>query len=185
MVTPSEIIASLTDKFRDQIGDVSQFKDKKWISYGAMLALSLILLLTLGGSKGRRSEIVPSGNENVLAGEVFEEMSDRLVRLGEPDQLSIDWEKIPEGIDPIYENWGHDPFAVRNRKLESRAGWAAMKYQLSAISWKDGEPIVLINDCILSRGEEIEGAEILRIYRDSVILQKGEERIVISLSGGS
>jgi len=180
----SKTISSFTERFRNQLGGAKQVREKRWIAYGVLLAISLILFLAVGGSKQKYPDFLPSGGEEIMSSEVFRDLSEKLVGLRKPKQLGMDWETVPEGIIPVYKTWGRDPFvSEKSRDVERQE--TAPDLKLSAISWKGGEPIVLINDLVLRRGESVEGAEVVEIYPRSVVLISSGERIVLSLDGGS
>jgi hypothetical protein len=170
-------------KIREQFSDTSQFREKKWIAYFALLAVSMVLFLAVGGSRRRVPDVIPPGSEGKSSGEVFQDLSDKLARLGETHPLDIDWEAIPDDVVPLYKSWGRDPFlSVRDQGVINQE--RVPDLHLSAISWKNGEAIVLINDFILKRGETIQGVEVVEIYPRSVVLRRGSERIILGLHGG-
>ncbi len=180
----SKITSYLKVKIREQFSDTSQFREKKWIAYFVLLVVSMVLFLAVGGSRRRLPDVMSPGGEEKSSGEVFQDLSDKLAGLGEAHPLGIDWEAIPDDVVPLYKSWGRDPFmSVRSQGVINQE--TTPDFQLSAISWKDGEAIVLINDFILKRGESIEGVEIVEIYPRSVVLRRGSERIILDLHGGS
>jgi hypothetical protein len=173
----------LIEKIRDQFGNAESVSRKKWIAYAGLLIVSFVLFLTLGGSKPGSTIDVPAGNTEMLIGGTFREMSDRLVGMGEPDRPGIDWEEIPEGLDPVYESWGRDPFAFRYRDRMTTLPLRKSDLSLSAISWRGDEAVILINDSVLKKGDLVDGAEVLEIFMNSVVLRRDDKQIVLKLNG--
>jgi len=180
----AEIGRQQIEKVRDRFDKLDPAARKKWFAYGGLLIVSLVLFLALGGSRPRPAMNIPAGDAEMLIGNTFKEMDERLVGMGEPDQPGIDWEKVPEGLDPVYETWGENPFSIRYGEKEEDIVVRQSDLSLSAISWRNGEAVVLINDAILKVGDFVDGAEVLAILTDSVILQRSDKRVILDLSGG-
>lgn len=178
-----EIVPQLIEKIRIRYGNADPINRKKWITYGGLLIVSFVLFLALGGSKPGSPIDIPPGDTEMLVGSTFQEMNDRLVGMGKPDLSGVDWEGIPDGLVPVYRTWGRDPFAFRNQRGGAKLSLKKSDLSLSAISWKGDEAIILINDSILKKGDFVDGAKVLEIFMDSVILQMDDKQIVLSLNG--
>lgn len=185
MVNFVEIIQKQLKPYRDRFDKLDPAARKKWLAYGGLLIVSFVLFIALGGSRPRPAMNIPGGDTEALVANTFQEIDERLVGMGELDQQGIDWDRMPEGLDPVYETWGRDPFASRYREGVSDIGIHDSDLSLSAISWKGTEAFVLINDSILEEGDRVDGAEVVKIFTDSVVLLKNGRQIVLNMSGGS
>ncbi len=77
--------------------------------------------------------------------------------------------------------WGNDPFYV-DRKVRPVAETAAeVPLILNAISYNNGNSVVMINQKILSAGDVIEGYKVIRIEPARVVLAKGDESKTLNL----
>lgn len=80
--------------------------------------------------------------------------------------------------------WGRDPF-YRDRVAKKIGGEESAENQneeelsLSAIIFRDGKGVAIINEQILRKGDSIGGGVISRILPDRVLLREGGEVIVL------
>lgn len=76
----------------------------------------------------------------------------------------------------------HDPFAPLDpRAVLDTTVMDFTQLQLSGIIWEEEQPIALINDKILNRGDMISGFKIFEIRKNEVVLIKGLERYILKL----
>lgn len=76
--------------------------------------------------------------------------------------------------------WGRDPFVLPSRS--GVAGSETGEFHLSAIIYRSGGGVAIINDKILRTGDTIEGNQITEILEDRVILQgpSGEKELRVN-----
>jgi hypothetical protein len=77
--------------------------------------------------------------------------------------------------------WGRDPFALPNPS--AGAGMATDgEFHLSAIIYRAGRGVAIINNKILRKGDIIEGSRITEILEDRVVLQgaAGEKELRVN-----
>jgi len=175
---------SFLDQLKDRFNGSSQSDRKKWAAYAVLLLISLVIFISLGGSKSKYPDVV-TVDEGVANVEMFGNMSEKLTRMDGVD-LSYAGDTITmEDIDPVHNTWGRDPFIpILGEQIIPRRT-RDNNLSLSAISWKGGEAVVLINDFILREGESADGAEVVEIHPSSVILNQDGERITLRLKGDS
>ncbi len=100
------------------------------------------------------------------------------------------YSKIAEGKDASsarknalavqrFDTWGRDPFATP--ELESQKA-AAGRLNLKGMFWIDGKPYVLINDVVLSEGQEKKGIKVERIEGKTVHCRRGGQSITLQWS---
>lgn len=68
--------------------------------------------------------------------------------------------------------WGRDPFAIPGRSTGAGMGTDG-EFYLSAIIYRSGRGLAIINNKILRKGDMIEGKRIKEIFEDRVVLQGG------------
>lgn len=78
-----------------------------------------------------------------------------------------------------YDSWGRDPFSTP--ELEKRKAGAS-SLNLKGMFWMDGKPYVLINDVVLSEGEEKKGIKVNRIDGKKVYCTRGGQSITLQWS---
>ena len=73
-----------------------------------------------------------------------------------------------------FNNWGkRDPFSKPEYVLQAEAAAASVPIVVKGIIWMQGKPYVLINDVILTAGEEKKGIRVERIEGRNVYCRKG------------
>ena len=73
-----------------------------------------------------------------------------------------------------FDSWGRDPFASPEIEREKIAAQrAAARLVLKGIFWTDGKPFAMINDVVLSEGEEKKGIRVERIEGRKVVCRRG------------
>ena len=172
------------EKARAWIGDTGQFRSKKGLGYGLMLVTSTILFLTMGGSRQKPPEGPPSIDPGIAGGEVDSVITEGREEMEMARSRAAGSETPPEVIEPVYETWGRDPFTTLGPFREVTRLPEDPGLSLSAISWKDGEAIALINDFVVREGDVVEGARVIDITSGSVILNRDGRRFNLTLSGG-
>ncbi len=78
--------------------------------------------------------------------------------------------------------WGRDPFALPSRPSPSAGMAADGEFQLSAIIYRAGRGVAIINNKILRKGDMIEGRRVTEILEDRVVLQgaAGEKELRVN-----
>ncbi len=87
----------------------------------------------------------------------------------------------------LFSQWGNDPF-LRERKVKVRKKVRRKKkkvrptFKLKAISYRTDEAVALINDRVVKAGDIIEGYQVLKVGKKTVVLWDGKERLVLKLA---
>jgi len=81
--------------------------------------------------------------------------------------------------------WRRDPFigAFTPALLDSLGFKKPQLYVLKAISWKNGDAYVLINDDIIKVGESLNGLKVLRVDGNRAICEKNLRKFSLILGG--
>jgi hypothetical protein len=66
--------------------------------------------------------------------------------------------------------WGRDPFVLPDRETGS-GGAGEGEFRLSAIIYREGKGVAIINNRIVRTGDVLEGMEVAEIRQDRVILK--------------
>lgn len=69
-----------------------------------------------------------------------------------------------------FPSWGRDPFAIGSVPVQ-----ATGDLSLSGIFWDAKKPVCLIDGKMLKAGDEISGAKVIEINKDTVLLKVGDE----------
>lgn len=87
--------------------------------------------------------------------------------------------EIPATRPFIYDSQGKRDPLVPLAGLEEgpKLAWLS----LEGIFWDPASPMAIINDKIVGEGDKIEGAEVVEIKEDRVILRYGEEQSILRL----
>lgn len=128
--------------------------------------------------------------KNSLARDKFQKAEDKKEEKKE-DVPQVDIEPVDlDGIiayikmkysDPAEEEM-NDPFAELDpRAVLDTTVMDFTQLELSGIIWEEDEPVALINDKILSRGDMVSGFKIFEIRKSEVVLIKGLERYILKL----
>jgi len=80
--------------------------------------------------------------------------------------------------------WGRDPFQGRKPDNPEEEPAERPSWTLNGILYSDTSPAAVINHVIVSTGDKINGAEVVAIYRDRVILDWNGQSQTLQLSGG-
>ncbi len=119
-------------------------------------------ILSGGDENDAAANIIQNGNQNqniLLAGVVS------------PDPVAASKED-PQSKQ--LETWGRDPFSLINSGNNSNTEGQSRPL-LKGIFWNQDKPYVLINDLILSEGEEAEGVRIKEIREEEVLCYQGSQ----------
>jgi hypothetical protein len=74
----------------------------------------------------------------------------------------------------LFNTWGkRDPFSKPQAVLQAEAAASSSPVVVKGIIWMKGKPYVLINDVILTAGEEKKGIRIDKIEGSKVYCRKG------------
>lgn len=89
-------------------------------------------------------------------------------------------------------SWGRDPFfyPARQKQVEINAGAASnvvenlagSQFRLTGISRRGNDAFVIINNEVLKIGDVLEGARLLEIHSNSVVMENNSEKFVVALS---
>lgn len=89
-------------------------------------------------------------------------------------------------------SWGRDPFFYpsREKQVEINTGeksnvvenLAGERYQLTGISRRGNDAFVIINNEVLKVGDVLDGARLLEIHSNSVVMENNGEKFVVALS---
>ena len=97
---------------------------------------------------------------------------------GQPlSEIDIQWlERQEKALQ-----WGRDPFVLPGQSTGT-VSEAEGEYHLSAIIYRSGRGVAIINNKILRKGDTIEGRQISEILEDRVILQgpSGEKELRVN-----
>lgn len=85
----------------------------------------------------------------------------------EGETIRIRWDKIIQKTTPT------PPVATE------KAGKPV--FILHGIVWKEGAPTILMNDDVYHQGDVVNGYEVYEIKKNSVILKKGYDRVVLNI----
>ncbi len=125
--------------------------------------LPLIILLILGGWSCRRKEEPPEGSP-----------ASRIEKSGKEIKSK---NLTPEPF--IYDSQRkRDPFVPLEGVEEGpKLAWLS----LEGILWNPESPRAIINDQIVTKGDIVQGAEVVDIKKDGVILRYGKEESILRL----
>jgi len=81
----------------------------------------------------------------------------------------------------VYYKGKRDPFLIAVKKKEESPRIEPPKLVLKGIAYDEAEPLALINDRVVKQGDTIEGARIVKIDFDRVVVHHGKKEFVIKL----
>jgi len=81
----------------------------------------------------------------------------------------------------VYHKGKRDPFLIAVKKKEESPRIEPPKLVLKGIAYDKTEPLALINDRVVKQGDTIEGARIVKIYFDRVVVRHGKKEFIIKL----
>lgn len=81
----------------------------------------------------------------------------------------------------VYHKGKRDPFLPEIKKKEESPRIEPPKLVLKGIAYDKIEPLALINDRVVKEGDTIEGARIVKIDFDRVVVHHGKKEFVIKL----
>ena len=120
--------------------------------------------------------------EKPVTGEMSPE---ELRKKAEETVLSLsDWLEKQEKIDKmlVYQEGRRDPLLLTvKKKEETSLPSQSPKLALKGIAWDETEPLALINDLLVKEGDTIEGARIVKIDFDRVVVRYRSKEFVIKL----
>ena len=78
--------------------------------------------------------------------------------------------------------WGRDPFALPGGSVSGAGVTTDGEFHLSAIIYREGRGVAIINNKILRKGDMIEGRRVAEILEDRVVLQgaAGEKELRVN-----
>ncbi|MBN2030888.1 hypothetical protein JW824_11675 [bacterium] len=114
--------------------------------------------------------VLSGGDENDAAANVVQNRTQNqnmlLSGVVTPDPIAVS-EKASQNKQ--FETWGRDPFSL----ISSGNGESRSRPILKGIFWNQDKSYVLIDDLILSEGEEAEGIRIEKIREEEVLCYQG------------
>jgi len=88
----------------------------------------------------------------------------------------------PDAMQRRFETWGRDPFSISRsggNHSTSTGKIGKSKPELKGIFWKQGKPYVLINEFVLSEGEEKQGLRVEKINGTEVLCSQGSRSFTL------
>jgi hypothetical protein len=128
----------------------------KWRSWWRVCGLALVFLLCGSGGYLGAVELVDTGSGKVLIGSTMREEAGR--RGSDPGSR-----------DPF--NWSDafvDQYLARMRSQQDLFGGLRM----SGIVWNPQTPLAIINNLLVKEGEKVEKVMVVKILKDSVLLER-------------
>lgn len=83
---------------------------------------------------------------------------------------------VSSGIETVKLNWGRDPFVLNPQKPIKKG-----EFLLTAVIWDELKPHAIINNEVVVAGQEIDEYRVIKINKDNVVLQKGDQELTIRL----
>jgi len=102
----------------------------------------------------------------------------------EETALSLsNWLEKQEKMDKmlVYHESRRDPFLLLVKAKKKSLPVEPPKLVLKGIAWDETEPLALINDLVVKEGDTIQGARIVKIDFDRVVVLYGSKKFVIEL----
>jgi len=95
-------------------------------------------------------------------------------------------EETDAAADSIYasyhsKSWGKNPFYHNYRPSVGPAGPSKAEFHLMGIMFREMEAQALIDNRIVTVGDQLKGYRITEIARDSVVLDNGEKIIILRI----
>ena len=81
----------------------------------------------------------------------------------------------------VYHKGRRDPFLLLVKKKKESPRIEPPKLVLKGIAWDKTEPLALINNLVVREGDTIEGARIVKIDFDRVLVRHGRKEFLIKL----
>lgn len=132
------------------------------------ICLSLALLLIFGAGGCRKKAKNPDASTDTRITKIMKKLK---ISKQSPESLT------PEDLSSKSKKQ-RDPFVPLAGGAEgSKLTW----FTLEGIIWKEEKPLAIINDQIITKGDFIQGAKIVDIKKDGVIILYGGEEIFLPL----
>jgi len=118
---------------------------------------------------------------------MLEVTPEELKKKAEQTALSLsNWLKEQEEMEKmlVYHGGGRDPLVLPAKKRVEATKPAPIKLpplSLKGIAWDESEPMAFINDLVVKEGDTIQGARIVKIDFDRVVVRYGSKKFVIKL----
>ena len=98
----------------------------------------------------------------------------------EPDSLvDVDPLPLPRKVET---RWGRDPFFLAGVRAQKPRETEAQPLAVSAIIFRPGRAVAIINDRIVRTGEAVDGRRVSEILPDRVILREGGRMIELRVN---
>ncbi len=109
---------------------------------------------------------------------------------GKANSLKTNQENPAQKILKENRRWGRDPFYRERPRVNNKQGYPSemeiqetkeeIDFLLSAIIFKDGNGVAIINDRIVRRGDSLgDGVVVKRILSNKVVLREGKRTVVL------
>jgi hypothetical protein len=143
-----------------------QKREKTMLTVLGVVVVAVVLFQVLTGGKSK------AGKEAALvAKKTASQVTRTVAGLTKTEGVG----KPPaDAAGPLYADWGsRDPFSKPEFEIQGGAAGQGSPLNVKGIVWMQGKPYVLINDVILTIGEEKKGIRIDRIEGRKVFCRKG------------
>jgi len=110
--------------------------------------------------------------------------SEELRKKAEETAISLaNWLEQQENMNKmlVYRQAQRDPFLLSVKKKEEMLPVEPPKLVLKGIAWDETQPLSLINDLVVKEGDAIQGARIVKIDFDRVVVRYRSKKFVIKL----
>ncbi len=150
------------------------------IILGVVVIGFLIYQFVLSG--GKENNVIQQNVQNVAPTQV--KSNTLLAGVVSPNPVEANIELPME----YFESWGRDPFFLIDNKpvpaTSSNNGSVTTKESkpkpvLKGIFWKSNKPYVLLDDLILSEGEEAEGIKVEKVNGSEVLCSQGSQSFTL------
>jgi len=130
-------------------------------------------------SKGQENNVIQQNVQNITQTQV--KSNTLLADVVSPNPVGANIELPME----YFESWGRDPFFLNDTRLVASGSSPVSKKEskpkpvLKGIFWKANKPYVLLDDHILSEGEEVEGTRVEKINGSEVLCSQGSQSFTL------
>ena len=80
------------------------------------------------------------------------------------------------------KSWGNDPFRALDKSTGYRGTVEKPRWKLSGIVYNSNKPLAIINGKSVAVGDKLGSASIVKIKRESVILEQSGTRVTLKVS---
>jgi hypothetical protein len=143
-----------------------QKREKTMLMVLGGVAVVAVLYMVLSGGKSKPTKSVQT---------IVKKTAGQLgVEVAAPKKTMAAFKYASEADSLQFNTWGQrDPFSKPSVVLQAEAAAASSPLVVKGIIWMQGKPYVLINDVILTAGEEKKGIRVDKIEGNKVFCRKG------------